>query len=237
MVFDYRHCTALIAAAAVSVSALAAAQTPSSSAPESAAPPAEEAAESRADAAADESTVVRYTGSVVRSMPNTRPFELRVNQWSSEGDREAVARLFQELDDPATVAEALSKMPVIGGFRTIDGRANPIRYAEEVTAADGTRKLLILSDRRVDYWEGDNAPSAVAEGYTLMEIRFNGENGEGIATHGAEDIVVDEATSSLGISDFDEQPSELIGVTRVEAGEGFELDEMMDDVLDAVGIE
>lgn len=191
-------------------------------------------AESTAMANATEDSIVRYTGTVVRTMPNTRPFELRLDRWSTETDRNAVVGAFKAADNPAEFADALKDMPAIGGFRTISGQANPIRYAEEVVATDGTRKLIVLSDRQVDYWQGANASDVVQNSYTVMEIRFKDGKGEGIVSHGPTEVVIDDHTQTLTIEDFSEKPAQLIGVAKLEKGEGFDLDEMMDDIIDTV---
>lgn len=178
--------------------------------------------------------IVRYSGTVVRSMPNTRPFELRLNRWSTEADRNAVVGAFKAADNPAAFSDALEDMPVIGGFRTVSGQANPIRYAEQVTLADGTRKLIILSDRQVDYWQGGNAPNAVMDGYTLMEIHFIDDTGEGVVSHGPTKVVVDDQTNTLAIADFDAKPAQLIGVAQLQRDDEFDLDQMMDGMVEAL---
>lgn len=195
------------------------------------------AAQTTADrrAASDSPTeIVRYSGTVVRSMPNTRPFELRLDRWSTEADRNAVVGAFKSAETPAAFAKALSDMPIIGGFRTISGQANPIRYAEEVTTADGTRALIVLSDRQVDYWDGGNAPDVVKGGYTLMEIRFDDDGGEGVVSHGPTKVVVDPETDTLSIADFEAKPVQLIGVARLEKDDEFDFDKMMDDMVDTI---
>lgn len=92
----------------------------------------------------------------------------------------------------------------------------------------------MLSDRQVDYWDGGSAPDVVKEGYTLMEIRFEGDGGEGVVSHGPTKVVVDEQTDTLSIADFETKPPQLIGVARLEKDDEFDLDDMMDDMVDAV---
>lgn len=210
--------TAAILAAGVLAASAAVAQTPAE----------------QTTVATNPDEIVRYSGTVVRSMPNTRPFELRLDRWSTEADRNAVVGAFKTAETPAAFAKALAEMPIIGGFRTVSGQANPIRYAEEVTTTDGTRALIVLSDRHVDYWDGGSAPDVVKEGYTLMEIRFEDDGGQGVVSHGPTKVVVDEQTDTLSIADFEAKPAQLIGVARLEKDDEFDFDRMMDDMVDAI---
>jgi hypothetical protein len=160
---------------------------------------------------------IEFIGTVVRPTFPTRPFELTLERWSTDAERQRVLAAFKQGENPTAVAEALKGLEPIGSFRTISGLGNEIRYAEQVTAPDGTRKLLLATDRQINYWEGANAPKPVTEAYTFIEVRFDEGEGQGRASHGDHDVVVDPATNKLTIENFDELQPQLLGVTQIEA--------------------
>ena len=162
-----------------------------------------------------EGEAVEFIGTVVRPTFPTRPFELRLDRFSNEAERNHVIAVFKQDDDPKAIAEKLKEMEAIGSFRTISGWGNEIRYAEEVTAADGTRKLLLATDRQINYWDGANAPEPVTEAFTFIEVRFKDGEGVGRTTHGDFEVIVDPANLPA-IENFDELQPELMGVKRVE---------------------
>jgi hypothetical protein len=155
----------------------------------------------------------------VRNGWPSRPARITLDRWSNEAERNQVIAAVTSGKSPAEIADQLAKMEAIGSFRTISGLGNEIRYAQRYTGMDGTDRLVLLTDRQVNYWEGANAPKPIERAYTFMEVRFadDAKGGEGKVTHAS--LAVGDANRHLVFDGYDTAAVGLIGVKQLTSDE------------------
>ena len=179
------------------------------------------AARAAADSSKDEATVpVMYTAAAVRDSNRSRPVQIMIERWSTDAEEKKVASAFTSDAEPAELARSFREMEAVGSFRTISGDANPIRYARKYADADGTNRLVLVTDNHIQFWEGASAssPGKPIDGYTVVEIRLEDE-GEGEGKYSHDSAKADMASGRVMIEDYDEKPIGLIGVREMDAND------------------
>ena len=85
------------------------------------------------------------------------PVEIVVNRSSTEGERD---RLLQTLLDngPDKLLDVLRDMPRVGYIRTPESIGYDIHYARRAPLPDGGERLVLVTDRRIGFWEASNRP-------------------------------------------------------------------------------
>lgn len=116
----------------------------------------------------------------------------------------------------ARLTTALKAAPTLG-FIWGDGVTGySIKYAWHSSPADGTERIVLVTDRRVGAHAADWAPlpgAAADADFTLIEMRIDGKGvGEGKATLGA-NVVVDASARTLALDGYTAAPA-LLKVTR-----------------------
>jgi hypothetical protein len=112
--------------------------------------------------------------------------EIQITSWSSPEERAELITTMLEKGTQALL-EALQKTPTHGRFR-IPGltgpdphqlrMGNPLHYAWESRDADGSRRIVIATDRYIGFEEIHAQPRTLDYPFTLFEIHLNA-NGEG----------------------------------------------------------
>ena len=87
-----------------------------------------------------------------------------------------------------------------------------IHYARQETLSDGSRRIVIATDRPMAFWELWNRPRSADYQYTLAEIRL-GPDGKGRGTLvPAARVEYDDITNTIEVENFDQQPIRLTQV-------------------------
>ncbi len=159
---------------------------------------------------------IRYEATAVRPVPPTRPVNIMLSRWSTDAERQVVAKAFKSDENEKQIADTLGKMAVVGSFRTVTGRANPIHFAKMVTATDGTKHLILATSEPVAYWAGNNPPGDMPRAaYTLIEIHFDKDGtGTGRVSYGG-DVSVSGPANVPTIEHYTSEQADLIGVKRL----------------------
>jgi hypothetical protein len=141
---------------------------------------------------------------------NTATVEISINRWSTDGERN---RLVKTLLDkgPEALLEALRKNPPVGRIRTPDSLGYDLRYAHQIPGADGGRRIILLTDRPIGYWEAVNQPRSIDYPFTLIEVRLNNEGtGEGKMSVATKITTV--GNDTIALEDYAQQPVRLQSV-------------------------
>jgi len=107
------------------------------------------------------------------------PVDITISQWTSDADRDKLMTLFKEKGEKALLSALQDQKPV-GTIKTPGNVAYDLRYAREMTTAEGQRRIILATDRPIGFWEASNQPRSADYPFTLIEMRLDKSgNGEG----------------------------------------------------------
>lgn len=156
----------------------------------------------------------RYTAAAINMNRGAAgSIEIVVNRWSSDKDRD---RLMSVLMDkgPDKLLDVLQDMPRMGYFRTPGSVGWDIHFARKVPLPDGGERVVLVTDRRIGFWEATNRPRSIDYPFTVIELRLNRDGeGEGklsIATK----VIPDKENNIVTLENYDTQPVLLNNVRR-----------------------
>jgi hypothetical protein len=141
--------------------------------------------------------------------------QIDIERWSTDAEREQLITAFKE-KGPDALLRALQKTKRVGFIRLPNTLGYDLHFARRHPAADGGEQIILITDRRVGFWEARNQPRSMDYPFTLMDIRVS-SNGEGegklsVATK----IAYNEKTHTVELENYASEPVRLQNV-RVEA--------------------
>jgi hypothetical protein len=111
--------------------------------------------------------------------------QIVIERWSTDAERESLVALVSQSTDKRggqdKLLKALAKItPRVGFIRTPNSLGWDLRYAYEFTQPDGTRKIVIATDKPVSFGAAVSGAESLDYPFTLLEIRMGADNkGEG----------------------------------------------------------
>jgi hypothetical protein len=112
------------------------------------------------------------TATGIQIGPGTALVEITITRWSTSQERARfVAALAQKGQEG--LLEAFQKAPSAGTIRTPDKLGWDLHYAHQVRTADGGRRIIVATDRRISFWEQVNRPASINYPFTLAEIHLD----------------------------------------------------------------
>ena len=112
--------------------------------------------------------------------PSAGTVQIRLDRLSTAEERETLIAAFKEGGQNALLRALQRVRPRVGFIRTPNSLGWDLRYAYRFQNEDGTSRLVIATDRRVDFLEARNRPRVNDFPFTLLEMRLDKEgNGEG----------------------------------------------------------
>ena len=141
------------------------------------------------------------------------PIEIVVNRWSSEKDRDALMSVMMN-KGPEKLLDALQDMPRAGYIRTPDSIGWDLHFARKMPGGDGGERVVLLTDRRIGFWEATNRPRSIDYPFTVIELRLN-RDGEGEGKMSlATKITADRENGIVTLENWDLSPVLLTNVKR-----------------------
>lgn len=145
---------------------------------------------------------------------STGMLEIGIERWTSDAEHAKLAAILAEKGKDSLLSE-LQKRPRAGFIRTPTSLGWQIHYARQIPLPDGGRRIIIATDRPMNFYELWNRPRSVDYQFTLVEIRL-GPDGRGKGTLvPAARIDYNEATKTIEVENYASQPVRLSDV-RVE---------------------
>lgn len=145
---------------------------------------------------------------------STGMLEIGIERWTSDDEHAKLAAILAEKGKDSLLS-ALQKRPRAGFIRTPTSLGWQIHYARQIPLPDGGRRIIIATDRPMNFYELWNRPRSAEYQFTLAEIRL-GPDGRGKGTLvPAARIDYHEATKTIEVENFSNQPVRLTDV-RVE---------------------
>lgn len=146
--------------------------------------------------------------------------EFRVYRWSSDDERdEVLAAIKDATGKPAgkrEVAKSLRGLDKAGYVFMSAQIGYPIRYTREFKMADGSRQIIMATDRPVSFQEAYTDSMAGDFDVTVIILKFDKDGkGEGIISIGTE-LVWKEDEQKIGVTNMSSQPVKVMDLRPVE---------------------
>ena len=142
-------------------------------------------------------------------------YDINIERWSTP---EEAARLKDVLAEKGADAllETVQKLPRVGSIARTGHLGWDIRFAQQIAAAGGGRRIVIATDRPMSFWEASNQPRSADYAFTLAEVRLGPDGkGEGKLVPAAK-IEYDQESKTLEIENYNIEPVRLTQVEVVK---------------------
>ena len=120
---------------------------------------------------------------------------------------------------PEKLLDKLQDMPRMGYIRTPDSIGWDVHFARRTPDPEGGERIVLITDRRISFWEARNQPRSIDFPFTVVELRLNREGeGEGkmsIATK----IIADKEHNTITLENYQTSPVLLNNVRRERASQ------------------
>lgn len=110
--------------------------------------------------------------------PGSTTVDIVIERYSTPQETQRLLAIFKE-KGPEALVDALRDTPRVGYIRTPDSLAYDLRWAEQVPGEDGGRRVILLTDRPIGFWEAANRPRTIDYPFTLIELQLD-PSGEGV---------------------------------------------------------
>jgi hypothetical protein len=159
-------------------------------------------------------TPERYTANAINMNRGAAgSIDIVVNRWSTDKDRDRLMSVMME-KGPEKLLDALQDMPRMGYIKTPDSIGWDLHFARKMPGKDGGERVVLVTDRRIGFWEARNQPRSIDYPFTVIELRLNrdgeGEGKMSIATK----IIPDKENNIVTLENFDIQPVLLTNIKR-----------------------
>ena len=147
----------------------------------------------------------------------TDPVDIVITRWSTPDERDKLVNTLLE-NGASKLADVLDDMPQTGLLRTPQTTLGvDFHFASHRTLPDGSERIVLLTNRPVNYWSTLRRPELADYPFTMIEIRLAADGkGEGklsLATR----ISADKENNTIQLENYDAQPVLLKSVTRGSA--------------------
>ena len=139
--------------------------------------------------------------------------DITINRWSTDEEREMLLTTLQEFGQDKLLAALEKIRPPVGYMRTPNSIGYDLYYARNNPQPDGSRKVVMATNRRVSFREAANNTRSMQYQFTVIEIHIekNGK-GEGKLVPAAK-VSWDTKTKKIEIENYNALPVDLTEVT------------------------
>src|SRR3954468_18713608 len=136
----------------------------------------------------------------------TGEVRITIKRWSSKSERhELIEKLLD--DGPEALLDGLHGSKTVGTLRTQDGAVYELRYAHQLPAAGKIRRILIATDRPLDFWATRGQPPSLDQPFTFVELRMKTDgSGEGMMSIASR---ISTGADVIEFDDYSRQPIRL----------------------------
>jgi hypothetical protein len=156
----------------------------------------------------------RYSASAINiNNGSTGNIDITVNRWSTDKDRDKLVSVMVQ-KGPEKLLDALQDMPAVGHFGAPGNLSWDLHFARKMPLPEGGERVVLITDRRIGFWEAANQPRSIDYPFTVIELRLN-KDGEGegkmsIATK----VIYDKKENMITLENYDISPVQLTNVKR-----------------------
>jgi hypothetical protein len=143
----------------------------------------------------------------------TAVVEIGVYRWSTDEERERLLTTLQEFGRDKLIDELQKIRPPVGYMRTPRSVAYDLYYARNRQMPDGSRRIVLATNRRVSFREVAGSARSLQYQLTLIEIHVDSNGkGEGKLVPAAK-ITWDTKDKRIEIENYSSLPVDLLNVT------------------------
>jgi hypothetical protein len=159
-------------------------------------------------------TPERYTGSAINTNNGRADtIDIAVNRWSNDKQRDTLMEVMKT-KGPEKLLDVLQDMPAMGHFGVPGNLGWDIHFARKVPLPDGGERVVLVTDRRIGFWEAANQPRSIDYPFTVIELRLN-RDGDGEGTMSiATKVIYDKEQNMITLENFQNQPVRLTNLKR-----------------------
>jgi len=156
----------------------------------------------------------RFSASAINmNNGSTGNIDITVNRWSTDKDRDKLVSVMAQ-KGPEKLLDALQDMPAAGHFGAPGNLSWDLHFARRMPLPEGGERVVLITDRRIGFWEAANQPRSIDYPFTVIELRLN-KDGEGegkmsIATK----VIYDKSENMVTLENYDISPVQLTNVKR-----------------------
>jgi hypothetical protein len=142
----------------------------------------------------------------------TAVVEIRVTRWSTDAERQMLLDTLIEKGQDGLLGALEKIRPPCGTIRTTKAVAWDLYYARSIPQPDGGRRVILGTNRRVNFAEAANNLRSMQYQFTMVEIHFdkNGK-GEGKLVPAAK-VSWDAKDKRIEIENYNALPVDLLNV-------------------------
>ena len=131
---------------------------------------------------------------------------MRVNRWSTPEERDAMFVTLREKGATALLQQ-LQRAKSVGSLRTPNSIGYDVRLSMEEPSKDGSRRVLLVTDRPVGFLEATYRPPSIDYPFTVIDMQIPPSGyGKGTMSIAAKIIP---AGKTVLIENYDTQPVQL----------------------------
>jgi hypothetical protein len=143
----------------------------------------------------------------------TSSLDIVVERWSTPDEIERLRGILIEKGGSDLVSALQKVKPRCGYARTSNTLGWDIQFARETQMEDGTRKIVVATDRPIAFWEARNNPRSRDYEFSLAEIHIGKDGkGQGKAITAAK-LSFNKRTNTLEIENYQREPVRLNEIT------------------------
>ena len=139
--------------------------------------------------------------------------EITINRWSTDAERDMLLTTLQEFGQDRVLAALEKIRPPIGYMRIPNSIGYDLYYARNHPEPDGSRKVVLATNRQVSFREVTDNLRSMQYQFTLIELHLdkNGK-GEGKLVPAAK-VSWDTKAKKIEIENYNALPVDLVNVT------------------------
>ena len=144
---------------------------------------------------------------------NASVIDIAIYRWSTDQEREMLLTTLQEKGRDALVDALMKIRPRVGYMRTPNSIGYDLFYARNNPQPDGSRKIVLATNRRVSFREASNNTRSMQYQLTAIEIHLDKDGkGEGKMQPAAK-ISWDAKDKKIELENYNALPIDLVSVT------------------------
>jgi hypothetical protein len=97
------------------------------------------------------------------------PLDITITRWTTVAEQERLTSILGGKGQSGLV-DAMQKTPSIGSIRTPTSLSYDFRYATQERTRDGRRRIILVTDRPIDYWEVVDRPPTIDYPFAAIEL-------------------------------------------------------------------
>jgi hypothetical protein len=124
----------------------------------------------------------RFTAFAINmnSGPKAGMVDIVLERLTTDEERDTLIAAFVEGGQNALLKALQKVRPRVGYIRTPNSLGYDLQYAYRFVNSDGTSRVVIGTDRPINFWEARNQPRTIDYPFTIIEMRLDAKGqGEG----------------------------------------------------------